>query len=894
MSNREDDHLDDEARTEDLLPDAVGQVRQELRHPHSIPERIGHYTIKSFVGSGGMADVFLAVQEHPRRRVALKLMRQGVTSRAALRRFESESEILARLRHPNIAQVYEASWYDDGSGGVPYFAMEYIPNARPITDYAQEKKLSTKQRMALFAKACGAVQHGHQKGIIHRDLKPGNILVDAEGEPKIIDFGVARSTDSDMAAATQQTDVGQLIGTVQYMSPEQCAADPNDLDIRSDVYALGVVLYELLCEQLPYDVSQAAVYEVARLVREQAPPRPSTVNRTLRGDVETITLKALQKERVRRYQSAGELERDIRRYLNNEPIEARPPSVVYQLTKLVQRNPTKMVAAVAVVIALAALATILFAVRIAAQNEELDTANTELEARNKALAALSGYIRGRLFTAGYVQFQDFSLVPADAMPEHGGRVFVRLWNDEEKKMEYLFLDDESRVAKRWSRPETIDVPYQVSRSLQGWAPAGDLNTQVIGDVLPDHPGPEIVLPIRHGRMYPTVLQILDLDLAQRGEIWNAGGITDLYWSGEHEVLVAVATENLLPNLVPAVKPFFDQPSPFGKEMVYPLVVLAIRPDEVGAGGVLFPLKGDEELRRAAVEWMIAFVPPTEAEGADCWCVQPNAILSPRRGDALCRVELRCYDPRKQGYERRSAARMFTAHFDRAGNRLDDFVDADGQTMRERGIPEGEFVRVDIPLLDRAREAIDQLLEARIPLGALVQEIRSLPLPDDVRQQAVDLARACLEGFPWLCSKARQILIEPDRTREEYEYALEFLARADELVERAGQGALTDSDWENELAGREDSVASLRAIASYRVGDYAGALVKLNEIKARESGDPVALTFCAMTSAQLRRHAEAQATLAELRKLMEQEQHTTNDMRCALWEEAERVVAGTRP
>ena len=261
----------------------------------SMPKKIGHYHLRQLIGSGGMAVVYLAVQEHPRRTVALKLMKSGVTSRSALRRFEYESQILARLRHPSIAQVYEAGTHDDGTGGVPFFAMEYIASARTITDYANEKKLGARQRLELFVKVCEAVHHGHQKGIIHRDLKPGNILVDSSGEPKIIDFGVARATDSDMAVTTLQTDIGQLVGTVQYMSPEQCEADPADLDTRSDVYALGVVLYELLCGQLPYDVTRVAIHEAARVIREHSPARPSTINRTLRGDLETITLKAMRR-----------------------------------------------------------------------------------------------------------------------------------------------------------------------------------------------------------------------------------------------------------------------------------------------------------------------------------------------------------------------------------------------------------------------------------------------------------------------------------------------------------------------------------------------------------------------------------------------------------------------
>ncbi|MHC4416581.1 MAG: serine/threonine protein kinase [Planctomycetota bacterium] len=309
----------------------------------SIPKRIGRYQVKRVIGTGGMGTVYEAVQDHPRRAVALKVMLPGIASRSALRRFEYESQILARLRHPNIAQVYEAGTHDEGGGPVPYFALEYIPNARSITEYAKTKGLSARQRLKLFARVCDAIHHGHQKGIIHRDLKPGNILVDANGEPKIIDFGVARATDSDLAVTTLQTDVGQLIGTLQYMSPEQVEGDPHTIDGRSDVYSLGMVLFELLSDKLPYNVSGAAVLEAARIIREDPPTRISTVDMKLRGDLETIVLMALDKDRSRRYQSAHELLQDITRYLHDEPIVARRPTIWYILGSrsrtVVQRHP---------------------------------------------------------------------------------------------------------------------------------------------------------------------------------------------------------------------------------------------------------------------------------------------------------------------------------------------------------------------------------------------------------------------------------------------------------------------------------------------------------------------------------------------------------------------------
>jgi tetratricopeptide (TPR) repeat protein len=306
-----------------------------------------------------MGDVYLAVQEHPRRTVALKVIKSTTSSREALRRFEGESQILARLRHANIAQVYEAGTCGGEEGDAPFFAMEYIPNARSITDYARAKNLGVRDRLRIFADVCDAVHHGHQKGVIHRDLKPGNVLVDSAGHVKVIDFGVARATDSDLAITTLQTDVGELLGTLQYMSPEQVEADPQDIDIRSDVYALGVLLFELLTGQLPYDVTRVSILEAARIIKEQPPIRLSAIRTALRGDIETIVLQALAKDRNRRYQSAHDLKLDVLRYLRNEPIEVKRGSSWYVLRKAVTRHKVGVGMAALFVVFLAASAAAL-------------------------------------------------------------------------------------------------------------------------------------------------------------------------------------------------------------------------------------------------------------------------------------------------------------------------------------------------------------------------------------------------------------------------------------------------------------------------------------------------------------------------------------------------------
>ena len=300
-----------------------------------LPSSIARYRILRLLGEGGMGAVYEAEQDQPRRTVALKVIKSAWADRELLRRFELESQTLGRLHHPGIAQIYEAGTAETGYGSQPFFAMEII-HGRPLIEYAEAKHLNTRQRLALMIQICEAVEHAHQRGIIHRDLKPGNILVDESGQPKILDFGLARVTDGDMQA-TRQTDMGQLLGTLAYMSPEQVSADPLALDTRSDVYALGVILYELLAGKLPYEVSRH-VYEVVKTI-QQVDPRPlSSANREYRGDIETIVAKALEKDKARRYGSAAEFAADIQRYLENRPITAKPASTGYQLRKFAQRN----------------------------------------------------------------------------------------------------------------------------------------------------------------------------------------------------------------------------------------------------------------------------------------------------------------------------------------------------------------------------------------------------------------------------------------------------------------------------------------------------------------------------------------------------------------------------
>jgi tetratricopeptide (TPR) repeat protein len=313
-----------------------------------LPETVGRYRVVRLVGEGGMGAVYEAEQDQPRRIVALKVIKPGWTSPELLRRFELESQALGRLQHPGIAQIYEAGAADTGFGPQPYFAMEFI-RGKTLKEYSAAHQLSTRQRLELMARICDAVEHAHERGLIHRDLKPGNIIVDQTGQPKILDFGVARLTGSDVQA-TRQTDLGQLVGTLAYMSPEQVMADTLELDKRSDVYALGVVLYELLAGRLPYTFDNNL--QAVQTILEEDPTRLSSISRDYRGDIETIAGKALEKDKTRRYASAAALADDIRRHLDDEPIAARPASTSYQLQKFARRHRALVGAVIAVFAAL--------------------------------------------------------------------------------------------------------------------------------------------------------------------------------------------------------------------------------------------------------------------------------------------------------------------------------------------------------------------------------------------------------------------------------------------------------------------------------------------------------------------------------------------------------------
>lgn len=299
------------------------------------PAMIGRYEIVRVLGEGGMGVVYEAMQESPRRTVAVKVIQPGLLSPSVLRRFAREAQILGLLHHPGIASVYEASVTENGE---PFFAMELVRGI-PMDDYARNRDLDPEGCLGLMARVCDAVQHAHDHGVVHRDLKPSNILVDERGQPRVLDFGVARWLDDDSRSTASRTQRGHLVGTPLYMSPEQAMADPN-LDRRSDVYTLGVLLFELLAGRLPYPIEDLSPPKAFLVIQVREPTRLGTLDRRFRGDIETIVGKALEKEPGRRYPSAADFAADIRSVLRHEPIKARPPTALYRLARLTRRHKT--------------------------------------------------------------------------------------------------------------------------------------------------------------------------------------------------------------------------------------------------------------------------------------------------------------------------------------------------------------------------------------------------------------------------------------------------------------------------------------------------------------------------------------------------------------------------
>ncbi|NOG52864.1 MAG: serine/threonine protein kinase [Planctomycetes bacterium] len=514
---------------------------------------IGQYTVVRQIGSGGMGVVFEAQQQSPQRPVALKVHRYGTLSRTLARRFRNEVEILARLDHPNIASVYEAGVYypegarDEASMGIPYFAMQYIDDAQSLTQYADEHDLDVRARLALFTQVCDGVQHGHQKGVIHRDIKPTNVLVGSDGQPKVIDFGVAKATDSDLAVTTMATDIGLLIGTVQYMSPEQCreGADRLAIDARSDVYSLGVMLYVLLTGQMPYDVSRTSIVSAALAVCEAEVKPPSTVSRQLRGSLEAIILKALQRDPERRYQSAGELAADVRAYLAGDPVQARSQTAVDKVARMWRRHPT----AFAVIAGLSGLCIAFGIVAVSA------IASWYMLTQPSAVVYDKDTQTAVLLTPAGTTVHEWrgvtQTIEYTCPDEYGGEriAFVGYARTADTPLagRVCLYSLKHPATPRLSLPIPIMPPPLRARWEQQLDTSPEEDTFmashfVLADVWEEFPDDELIVTYTHGSQFPSVVRIYTLDGTLRYSRWHKGQITGT-WDPESQSLLCFGNRN---------------------------------------------------------------------------------------------------------------------------------------------------------------------------------------------------------------------------------------------------------------------------------------------------------------------------------------------------------------
>lgn len=450
-------------------------------------ETIGRYKLLQLIGEGGFGSVWLAEQREPvQRRVALKIIKLGMDTKQVVARFEAERQALAILDHPNIAKVLDAG---STTTGRPYFVMEYIDGV-PIVEYCDDERLNTKARLTLFMQVCRAIQHAHQKGIIHRDIKPGNILVmlhDQEPVPRVIDFGIAKATQTALTQKTLFTEYRQMIGTPAYMSPEQAGATGLDVDTRADIYSLGVLLYELLTGTTPFDTAtlmEAGFAEMMRIIRDEEPPRPSTrvsttretlaglaakrhtephkLGNMIRGELDWIVMKAIEKERARRYDTASALADDIQRFLVGAAVSAAPPSTVYRVRKFVRRNRAGVIAAGLIGVSLLA-GMVAFAWQAQVAEHQRDLAQTERTNARDAEARAEARAQELQMVS---EFQS-QMLDQIALPVVGRQLTVDMQQRLEETLDRTNASDETRQALSagldtlWEHVNATDVAVGV-------------------------------------------------------------------------------------------------------------------------------------------------------------------------------------------------------------------------------------------------------------------------------------------------------------------------------------------------------------------------------------------------------------------------------------------------
>ena len=830
--------------------------------PIAVGSILGRYRLIKLIGEGAMGCVYEAEESGTARRVAVKVLREALGTRSTAQRFRDEARILGRLNHTGVARVFESGLVPVGRGeGLPYFAMELIRGARPLTAYCAENGLGLRARLALFAGVCEAVQSAHQHLVVHRDLKPANILVDDTGVAKVIDFGVARWPESER---TVQTGSGQLIGTLQYMAPEQCGADPSLVNVCADVFGLGAILFELLCGRPWLALAGVPTARAVVLVAATSVPRPSSIERAVPRDIDTIVAHAMAREPTHRYLSAGALGEDIRRYLRNEPIAARRASAARQLALLVKRNKAQAIMASVLIAALLALGATIAAWRVdrkAAILAQVRTRDSVLLSQpdlgpSLASAPIAGASSRLGGNGNYYQ-------PLSATEQKlYGAVGVRSSPDLETRATPIQLVRRDGTTAAFDGLRVL-VPDWLTPTPQG-SMAFRIDEVVFDDVLPAYEGRELVVALRpDADRFPLsrigLLRIYDLTLQVRKELWTWGRFDSVVWDA-NAVQLVLSTVCWTGRDYQTGQAAFDRLWCIGNS-VRPGVVVAISPEK--ASGVLVPFRTDNAQPIVVPRWTL-FRRPVDLEQPDYPVVvsTTQAWAGPSGGAPyVLRANL---SPRMaQLHAPPLPDVLATASLSAEGRVLTPFS-IDGQaTSTTREALDNQFVLVDLPALIRYREVAEPRL---LRLGT-ADEVGAEVRPDNsiqpiVRDGVVESARAMYSNWRWLNGAAAHLL-QTESSAHDISSCLRALDWSERALaihdKRCPDPSRCHAGW---------YVRKTRAAALFRDQQFEEALVAFHETEAFTnvgavaglSSDAESGAYIAMCQARLGQLQAARLTL----------------------------------
>ncbi|MFN0131910.1 MAG: protein kinase domain-containing protein [Phycisphaerales bacterium] len=875
-----------------LSPDsaAVREVAARLREEPAprlaAGARVGRYRIVGILGEGAMGTVYEAEQDDPNRHVALKVLRDGLATRPNIQRFRDESRLLARLSHPCIARVYEAGLLASGAGEqTPYFAMELVPGARSLTRYCDEERLTLSARLDLLARVCEGVQQAHRQLVVHRDLKPANILVGRDGTPRIIDFGVARWPESERTAATN---AGHLIGTLQYMSPEQCGG--GDVDAAADVFALGAILYELACGKPWQSFESLSTAEAVRRIAEAQVPRPTSVAPGVPRDVETIILHAMERLPGRRYQSAGALGEDLRRFLRSEPIAARRSSAAHRLRLFVRRRPglTASLATVAAsIVVVAALGAAWSNDRAAgrALQRTLATlaAGQAVRPSDSGDDSSQGHVGGeRLFMVSLKQSE---------RAEHGIAVIKSIPSATSRSTPIMALSDDHSVVAS-DALTNVPVPDWLTDSPQREQPFV-MEQGFLADVIVKSPGRELVVTLRPSEdVLPLsrigLLRVYDARLIVLREMWTWGRFRHAFWDADARQLVLTVECPLMSEWSPDLAAWDRR---WCKDVrATTTMIAAIAPADVR--GVLVPARTNVEPELAAARWCLVRPPIELARSDSPWIVRYLEAVGRSAGggyevvaqiDAL--LPIAAASPTVES----------RARIDSSGRVLATFEVSELHRPALGALMEQPLKSVNIAALVQARQVAEPLL---FELGDAESVVRALAdradLDGTARTYAEDAARAMDGNWRWLNTAAGRILRDEDLSHDPAlaERALAWTERALQVHDsRCPEPATCDARW---YAERTHGVALLR------VGKFALALDELTAVEkaasARQIGglkrESESVAYIAMCLARMGRATESRVALARaLSGIEESELGRRSNQNYARWlvHEARTIV-----